>query len=95
MLNELTRWNSKEVFNNAIGESLTYFNSVEKDFLMECLHEEPSYIDDSYNREAKKVYTDFLEHIYPTENIHRFSDVEIINRMVELNELFHRHNIDE
>ena len=95
MLNELTRWNSKEVFNNAIGESLTYFNSVEKDFLMECLHEESNYIDDSYNRETKKVYTDFLEHIYPTENIHRFSDVEIINRMVELNELFHRHNIDE
>lgn len=92
MLIDLTKWSDKLVFNNTIGEALQYFGAGEREQIMECLHN-IDYIDESYNRDSRKVYVEFLEHVYPTTNIRRATDTDILNRMVELNEYFNKHNL--
>lgn len=94
MLEDITHWTNKRVFNNAVGEALEYFDPEKNDILLESLHADFDFIDSNYH-ENKKLYVNFLEHLYPTECIKKKTDIDILNRMIEINEYFHKHNLSE
>lgn len=94
MLNEMTRWNNKDVFNNAVGATLEDYDEKNKDFLMDCMYNDFTFIDENYH-DHKKLYINFLEHLYPTECLKKKSDIDILNRMGEISDMFKKHNLSE
>jgi DNA-directed RNA polymerase specialized sigma subunit len=94
MLQECTRWNSRRVFNNAMGGAIENLSEDGRTFIIQCLENDINFIDEHYDGNRVAI-VNFLENVYPTECIRRKNDVELIGMMTDLSENFKYHNIDE
>lgn len=86
LLEELNRWNNRQVFINSIHSALDKFNIEDAKYLIECLQKGFSYIDDTYKKH-KNIIIFFLSSLYPTENFNRVSDVTLIDEMNKLSQI--------
>ena len=91
LLEEINRWSKKDVFNNAVENALSLFKSDDNKIIRDLLNGNFDDLDSSYKKN-KKIIVMFLSNIYPTESFARKSDVEIIDRMNELQEAWGKFN---
>ena len=94
LLEDLTRWDNKAVFINALrGAFEGVQSSGDKKILIDILSHDFNYLDDLYKKHKKLIIL-FLRGLYPTENINRKTDVSVLEYMNELQNYYKRHNIN-
>lgn len=77
LLEELNKWNNKNVFIRALSSSL------DNNIIEDILNSDFEYLDNNF-KSNKKIIIDFLNRMYPTENMNRKSDVSLLEYMKEL-----------
>lgn len=91
LLEEINRWSKKSVFNDAVASTLETFKSEDSKIIKELLRGDFDDLDSSYKKN-KRVIVTFLSSMYPTETFLRKSDVDIIDRMSELQDVWKKFN---
>lgn len=91
LLEEINRWAKKDVFNNAIKSSLKNMKPEDVKTIENLLKGNFDDLDINYKKN-KKVIVAFLSSMYPTETFVRKSDVDIIDRMNELQDINKKFN---
>ena len=89
LLEELNRWESKEVFTKALNKSLDMIN--DKDQIIYILNGDFEVLDSRLKKDKKLIVT-FLNNMYPTENMNRKSDVSLLEYMGELQMYYQKYN---
>lgn len=90
LLEELNRWNNKDVFKTAIESALDYISGADKVILNNLLVGNFNTIDDNFKKNKKLIIL-FLGLLYPTESMSRKSDVSLIEYMVEIQDLYKKY----
>ena len=86
LLEEITKWNNKDVFKRALNASLPSNNDIILDILNGGFEE----IDNNVKKYRKDIIY-FLNNMYPTENFIRKTDVDLIEYMMELQEIYKKY----
>lgn len=86
LLEEITKWNNKDVFKRALNNSL----SSNSDIILNILNGGFEEVDLNLKK-YKKDIVKFLAGMYPTENMSKKTDVDIIEYMMELQEIYKKH----
>ena len=89
LLEEINRWSTASQFNSAVSLSLT--DMKDRDVIINILKGGFEDIDSQYKKN-KKIIVAFLSNMYPTESFVRKSDVAIIDRMNELQDIWKKFN---
>lgn len=92
LLEELNRWSNKNVYKNSISAALDNLSTEDALYIIKCLENGFSYIDDSYKKH-KNVIVGFLKYVYPTETFNKASDVAIIDKLSELSDVSNEYKI--
>lgn len=87
LLEEINKWSRSSVFNSAIESATIDFKEDEKKYIKNILAGSFDDIDSTYKKNKKSIVK-FLSGMYPTESFIRKSDVDIINRMQELQDIY-------
>lgn len=90
LLEELNRWNNKEVFKTSIESALSNIDGEDKVILNNMLIGDFNTIDDNFKKNKKLIIL-FLGLLYPTESMSRKSDVSLIEYMVEIQDLYKKY----
>lgn len=85
LLEELNRWNNKDIFNRALNKS------VVDDNIMDIIKGDFDDIDSNLKKYKKEIIL-FLTNMYPTENMSRKTDVDLIEYMLEIQEYYKKYN---
>ena len=88
VLEFLTRWQTKSIFNKALDSAIKNSGSSE---VLNILSGDFLTIDDNIKKYRKQI-TKFLEYMYPSEPIGSMNDVDLIEMMAEIQEYYHKHN---
>lgn len=91
LLEEINRWAKKDVFMNAIENAFEMMKDEDITVINELLKGDFDDLDSSYKKN-KKVIVNFLSSMYPTESFVRKTDVAIIDRMNELQDIWKKFN---
>lgn len=83
LLEEITRWNDKNVFVRSLNNSL----GANSEIILNILNGGFEDIDNNLKKYKKEIIK-FLSNMYPTENMSRKTDVDIIEYMLELQEIY-------
>lgn len=89
LLEEINRWARKDIFEKSLSNALSFFVEKDADTIIELLSGDFNDIDDSYKKNKRIIIT-FLSNMYPTETFVKKSDVAIIDRMRELQDIYKR-----
>lgn len=89
LLEELNRWENREVFNRTLEKSLENINN-EKEIIY-ILKGDFEYLD-SHLKKDKKLIVTFLNNMYPTENMSKKTDVSLLEYMSELQMYYQKYN---
>lgn len=91
LLEEINRWSNAGRFESALNAALDVLDHKSVDIIIDLLQGSFDDLDSQYKKN-KKLIIIFLSNMYPTETFYRKSDVEIIDRMHELQEVYNRFN---
>jgi len=91
LLEEINRWSTASKFEASLNNALSYMDKKSGEVIVDLLGGGFDDIDDQYKKNKKTIIV-FLSNMYPTETFLRKSDVEIIDRMKELQEVWKRFN---
>ena len=91
LLEEINMWATADRFKSSVENALSYMDEKSGDVIIELLQGDFDDIDKLYKKN-KKIIIVFLSNMYPTETFLRKSDVAIIDRMHELQEIYKRFN---
>lgn len=92
MLEELNKWNNKDVFTNALNRTFDNLTSEEKGIVTVILKDDFNYLDSVYKK-YKTVIVKFLNNMHPTENFTRKTDVTILDAMLEMCDCYKKFKI--
>lgn len=91
LLEEINRWSKKEDFNNTMNRTLETFKPEDATIIKDILKGSFDDLDSNYKKN-KRVIVTFLSSMYPTETFLRKSDVFIIDKMNELQDIYKKFN---
>lgn len=91
LLEEINRWSNASRFEAAVNTALDVLDEKSADIIVDLLQGSFDDLDSQYKKN-KKLIIIFLSNMYPTETFYRKSDVEIIDRMHELQDIYNRFN---
>ena len=86
-MEEITRWHNKDVFKRALTSALP----GNQDIILNILKGGFEEVDDNIKKYKKDIIK-FLSSMYPTENMSRKTDVDLIEYMMELQEIYKKYN---
>lgn len=84
MLEEITRWDNKQTLVQAVNAACDKLDIAEAKFVFDCLTKGEEFILKNLKGEKKKILVYFLSDVYPSENLLRKTNSEIIDYMNEL-----------
>lgn len=87
LLEEITKWCNKDVFARSLNNSLAGNSEIILNILNGGFEEVDLNI-----KKYKKDIIKFLSNMYPTENMSRKTDVDLIEYMMELQEIYKKYN---
>lgn len=90
LLEELNRWNNKNMFLNSFNSSLSNLNPQQIEILTQLLNGDFEILDNSFKKNKKLIIL-FLNYMYPTESMSRKTDVSLLEYMVELQEAYKKY----
>lgn len=90
LLEELTKWNNKNLFITTVETALSTFNKEEVKIITQILSSDFDFLDSVF-KANKKVIVKFLSAIYPTESFIRKSDVTLLEYMCELSDFYKKY----
>ena len=91
LLEEMTRWNKKESFDRDLSAVLKSLDSEKnKKFIIDLLGADFNFADE-YLKKQKDVILKFMSLMYPTENISKLTDVDKLQKIVELQTLYQKY----
>ena len=93
LLEELNRWNNKDVFKNAFYNALDKINIDDSKKLIDIFKGDFETIDSNY-RKNKRLISFFLGNMYPAENMSRKTDISLIEYMEEIQKLYQKYKLD-
>ena len=91
LLEDLTRWNYRTPFLNAMRDVFSTMNTKEQSIIRDFLTGDFKNLDDHY-KQYKFNIIDFLNKVYPDKNFNNFTDVDILEYMTELSEYYKKYN---
>ena len=91
LLEELNRWSNMGHFDNAVSVAMDNMSEKDANVIVDLLKGEFDDLDSNYKKNKKAIIL-FLSNMYPTETFVRKSDVDIINRMQELQDVWKKFN---
>ena len=91
LLEEINRWAKKDSFNSAVDNALETVKQEDEKIIRDILKGSFDDLDSNYKKN-KRVIVTFLSSMYPTESFLRKSDVAIIDRMSELQDIWKKFN---
>ncbi|MBR5296713.1 MAG: hypothetical protein IKU29_02450 [Parabacteroides sp.] len=91
LLEELNRWRNKSDFEKMIKLALSELNN-DKDLIIELLDNDFEYLDSNYKKN-RHIILKFLSIMYPTESFIRATDIDILEKMIELHEYWKKYNM--
>jgi RNA polymerase sigma factor (sigma-70 family) len=91
LLEEINRWAKKDALESAVENACETLKPDEQKTIKDILAGSFDDLDTSYKKNKKAIVA-FLSNIYPTETFARKSDVELIDRMSELQEAWKKFN---
>ena len=91
LLEEINRWSKKETLEDAVENAVSTLKSTDQKTIKDLLAGTFDDLDANYKKN-KKTIVEFLSNIYPTESFTRKSDVDLIDRMSELQEAWKKFN---
>lgn len=83
MLEEITRWNDKQVLYRTVISACDKLSIGDAKFIFLCLTKGMDYYNDNF-RQNKKLVIFFLGEVYPMENMTRKTDAQLADYMGEL-----------
>ena len=83
MLEEITRWNDKQVLYRTVISACDKLSIEDAKFIFLCLTKGMDYYNDNF-RQNKKLVIFFLGEVYPMENMTRKTDAQLADYMGEL-----------
>lgn len=86
LLEELNRWNNKDVFKRSIINALNGLSVDDALYITQCIERGFEYIDDTYKKH-KNIIIGFLKFLYPTESFNKLSDVAIIEYITDISNI--------
>lgn len=84
LLEEINRWTNKNVFKRALDNSLPVGNDK---LILDILNGDFEDVDNNIKKYKKDIIK-FLSNMYPTENMTKKTDVDLIEYMVEIQEIY-------
>lgn len=90
LLEELNRWNDKDIFETLLRESLSKLDKKSSDDILEILEKDFDFLDGSFKKNKKSIIL-FLTHMYPTESMNRKTDVSLLEYMMEIQDAYKKH----
>ena len=90
LLEELTKWNNKNVYINTVETALYTLNKEENKTIKQILSADFDFLDSVF-KANKKTIIKFLSAIYPTESFIRKSDVTLLEYMCELSDFYKKY----
>lgn len=92
LLEEMTKWNKKDVFVRDFKAAFSNFkNHADAKFITELLTAGFEFADDNLKK-YKNIIIKFLSYMYPTEKISLQTDVDLLEKIVYLQELYQKYN---
>ena len=92
LLEEINRWNNKNVFVNAINNAVRELNSTDKNEILNILKGDFEYLDSVFKKYRKLIIL-FLNNMYPQESMNRKSDVSLLEYMEELQNVYKKYKL--
>lgn len=83
MLEEVTRWDNKQLLMQTVYSACDKMNIAEAKFICDCLIKGMDFVNSNI-RKNKKLVSWFLSEVYPMENMNRKSETELASYMSEL-----------
>jgi hypothetical protein len=83
----LNKWSNKDVFKYSLNNAQKDLDDKSQSIINDILSSDFEYLDDNFKK-YKKIIILFLNGMYPTENMSRKSDVDILEYMQELQEYY-------
>lgn len=93
LLEELNRWNNKDIFKNAFYNALDKINIEDSKKLIDIFKGDFETIDSNYKKN-KKLIIFFLSNLYPSENMSKKTDVALLEYMEEIQKLYQKYQLD-
>lgn len=93
LLEELNRWNNKNVFANAFYNALDKLNIEDSKKLINIFSGDFEAIDSNYKKN-KRLILFFLSNMYPSENLSKKTDVALIEYMKDIQDLYQKYGLD-
>ena len=90
LLEELNRWNNKELFIDTLENALNSLKDGDKEYILDVLENDFEFLDGAFKKH-KKVIVLFLNNMYPTETMNRKTDVALLEYMNELQEMYKKY----
>lgn len=91
LLEELTKWNYKTVFNQAMRDVFGMIpDQKDKKILVNILKGDFEYLDNNFKKN-KNLIIIFLSNLYPTENMKKKTDVDLLNYMSDLQNYYKKY----
>ena len=91
LLEELTKWNHKTVFNQAMRDTFSMIpNQKDKNILIDILKGDFEYLDNNFKKNKNLIIL-FLSNLYPTENMKKKTDVDLLNYMSDLQNYYKKY----
>lgn len=88
LLEEINRWNNKDVFKNSLSKSLNLVK--EKDIILNILKSDFEELDQNFKKYKKDIII-FLSNMYPTESMTKKTDVTLLEYMEELQIIYKKY----
>lgn len=91
LLEELTKWNNKDIFNTYLSRTLNSLSKNEKLYIETVLNGNFETLDSTFKKNKKTIIS-FLSNMYPEKPMSKNTDVSLLEYMVELQEMYKKYN---
>lgn len=83
LLEELTAWKNRQVFMQSVERAMDAMSSHDQATMHDIIGGDFEFLDSNFKKDRKPIIQ-FLSIMYPTENISRKSDVDLLDRMQDI-----------
>ena len=92
LLEELNKWNNRLVFMRAISDAVKNFDKQSVLIIMDLLKNDFEYLDSNFKKNKNLIIL-FLRSLYPTENMNRKTDMDLLEYMMELHDYYNKYKL--